>query len=317
VLLTGIALYIAASLACLFDPGLYMLAALRALQAVGASAGTVVARAIIRDTHERDEAARAMSWISIGLGTAPIIAPIVGGTLLLTGNVLLIFAVMAGTGAVLWPLLYRVVPETLAPEAPRPAWGDLLGSYATLLRSLGFLGYTAVYGFFQGGFFAFLAVGAAVFSDSFGLGPTVFGTVWGVMGISYVIGAFVGGRLSAGARRPLLLPVCVLASLFFALLIPLFDLLIGTRMLTVLLPMFLMMAATGAATPLVMAGAVYQVPQLAGTAAGLSSAIGMVLGGCFTVFAGTLYRGDFTPVGLLIASAALLTALSWLTIRHR
>jgi hypothetical protein len=76
------------------------------------------------------------------------------------------------------------------------------------------------------------------------------------------------------------------------------------------------MTVTGAATPLVMAGAVYQVPQLAGTAAGLSSALGMVLGGSFTVLAGLVYQGDFTPAAMLITASTIATAGGWLLIRR-
>lgn len=70
----------------------------------------------------------------------------------------------------------------------------------------------------QGGFFAFLAVGAAIFMDSFDLGPGVFGAVWGVMGAAYVMGAVIGGRLAGNRRRPFLLPICILATLLLAVL---------------------------------------------------------------------------------------------------
>ena len=62
-ILAGLALFVAASLACLFATGLEALVALRTLQGMGSSAGTVVARAVIRDTHESDAAGRAMSQI--------------------------------------------------------------------------------------------------------------------------------------------------------------------------------------------------------------------------------------------------------------
>jgi DHA1 family bicyclomycin/chloramphenicol resistance-like MFS transporter len=318
VVLLGFTVYVAASLACLVAENLELLMLLRALQAAGASTGTVVARAVIRDTHDEADGARAMSWVSIGLGAAPIIAPVIGGVLLTRGSPESIFAVMAVTGAVLWLLLYLRLPETLEREQVQVLdWRRFLGGYRALLTNRGFLGYTAVYGFAQGAFFAFLTVGAAIFADSFKLGPGVFGAVWGTMGIAYVLGAFGGGRLAGGVRRPLLLPVGVSATLALGLAVVAFDAWLGPRLLTVLVPLFLMMLLTGAVTPLVMAGAVYQLPGLAGTAAGLSSALGMTISGAFTVAAGMVYGGDFTPIALLIATGSLLTFLSWLTIRRR
>jgi DHA1 family bicyclomycin/chloramphenicol resistance-like MFS transporter len=318
VILVGFTVYVLASLACLAVHSLGTLMLLRILQAAGASTGTVVARAIIRDTHSEADGARAMSWVSIGLGAAPIIAPVIGGALLVRGDAEWIFAVMAGAGAALWGILFLRLPETLQRDDVRLLdWRSFLGGYRDLLTNRGFLGYTAVYGFAQGAFFAFLTVGAAVFADSFGLGPGVFGTVWGTMGIAYVLGAFGGGRLASGARRPLLLPVGVTATLVLGLSILTLDHWLGPRLLTVLVPLFLMMLLSGAITPLVMAGAVYQLPGLAGTAAGLSSALGMTISGAFTVAAGLVYSGDFTPIARLIAVGALLTFAGWLTIRQR
>ena len=60
-----------------------------------------------------------------------------------------------------------------------------------------------------------------------------------------------------------------------------------------------------------LAGAVNAHPEIAGTASGLSSAIGIVVGGTFTVVSGYLYDGAFMPVAWLIAGAASLSSLSW------
>ena len=318
VILFGFALYVIASLACLVAPNLETLILLRIVQAAGASTGTVVARAVIRDTHSEATGVRAMSWVSIGLGAGPIVAPVIGGGLLVQGAPEWIFAVMAVIGAVLWLLLLLRLPETLDHNDRQLLdWHSFLSGYRALLSSRGFLGYTAVYGFVQGAFFAFLTVGAAIFQDSFALGPGVFGIIWGTMGIAYVLGAFGGGRLASGMRRPLLLPGAVTATLGLAIAVAAFDQWLGARPLTVLVPLFLMMLLSGAVTPLVMAGAVYQLPGLAGTAAGLSSALGMTISGAFTVAAGIVYAGDFTPIALLITAGGLLTFLSWLTIRHQ
>lgn len=316
VVLTGFIVYALASFACIGADSLESLSLLRVLQAAGASTGTVVARAVIRDLFAEADGARAMSWVSIGLGAAPIVAPMIGGALLFTGSTDGVFLIMGLIGLALWLVLFFRLRETLPADTVSLPWRNVMSGYAQLLRCREFLGFTAVYGLMQGGFFAFLAVGAAVFNDSFALGAGTFGAVWGVMGLAYVIGAMLGGRLSSGPRRPLLLPICIVATLVLGALMLALDLLLGARPFTVLIPMFLMMALSGCANPLVMAGAVYQIPQLAGTAAGLSSAMGMSMSGAFTVAAGIFYAGDFTPIAALIALAGGLTALSWLLVRH-
>ena len=87
-------------------------------------------------------------------------------------------------------------------------------------------------------------------------------------------------------------------------------------MLSLLLPLSGLMVAAGGITPISLAGAVNAHPDMAGTSSGLSSALGIVLGGLFTVLAGFLYKGDFTPIVWLVALSTTLTALSWLVIRR-
>ena len=48
--------------------------------------------------------------------------------------------------------------------------------------------------------------------------------------------------------------------------------------------------------------------ELAGRAANLSGAVGLVLSGAFSIVSGVIYTGSFLPVTLLIAAAATLTA---------
>jgi DHA1 family bicyclomycin/chloramphenicol resistance-like MFS transporter len=316
VALIGMALFVVTTIACTFVDSLPMLIALRFLQAVGVSTGTVVSRAVIRDTHDPAVGARAMSYLTIGLGLAPVVSPMLGGWLYVAGGVRFVFAATALVGAVVWLLLWRQLHETLPPDLPRPRWRAWLRSYAFLLRSQVFMGYTLVFGFIQGCFFAFLAVGAAVFESSFGMGPGAFGVVWGCMAVSYVLGALIGGPLSAGRHAPLLLPVGMVATLLCGVAIPLCTVVFGVTPFTVLPQMFVLMTLSGAVTPVVMAGAVYHHPQAAGTSAGLSSALGMVVGSSFTIWAGAVYDGAFDPIAGIIAVAALLTFSSWLMVRR-
>ena len=76
----------------------------------------------------------------------------------------------------------------------------------------------------------------------------------------------------------------------------------------------LLMFAAGIQTPLSVAGAVNCRPDIAGTAAGLSSSMALVLSGSFSIMAGFLYVGDFLPVAALIAvSSAMAGVTYWLT----
>jgi DHA1 family bicyclomycin/chloramphenicol resistance-like MFS transporter len=177
-----------------------------------------------------------------------------------------------------------------------------------------FVGYTLMYAFMQGCFFAFLAVAAVVFADHLGIDEARFGAIWGAMGLIYVAGAASGTRLRGrlGVRRMLRLSTSLILLSGVSMLGA--NAVWGVTLSGLLIPITLLMFAAGIQTPLSVAGAVNCRPDIAGTAAGLSSSLALVLSGSFSILSGYLYTGDFQPVAQLIAGSALMVAVTyWMT----
>ena len=107
-ILLGIAIYIAASAACAMATSIEMLTVSRFVQALGGCAGGVVVRAVVRDRFNHTETARMLSLLTLIMGLAPILAPILGGALLALGGwrlnfwALAVFGVACGLAAFLW-----------------------------------------------------------------------------------------------------------------------------------------------------------------------------------------------------------------------
>ena len=70
-----------------------------------------------------------------------------------------------------------------------------------------------------------------------------------------------------------------------------------------LLPIALILTCGGIANPLALAGAVNHFPKIAGSAAGLSSALAMVVSAVFAALGGALYDGTALPMTLSVALA--------------
>jgi DHA1 family bicyclomycin/chloramphenicol resistance-like MFS transporter len=315
VMLVGFALFVVASAAAAFTTSMSALIALRFLQAVGVSVGTVASRAMVRDTRDASESAEALSYIAAIMGFAPIFAPIIGGWLAVWGGYPAVSAFTAVFGAIIWVLMYFKISETVDRSLPVPKWRDWMRSYRILLTTPAFMAYSLIFGFIQGGFFSFLAVGAAVFDKDFGIDEKGFGLIWGLIALTYVAGAIFSGRMNRRLGSTMVMSTAVLTALFAGWGMELATRFYGLNLVTLMLPMALIMAATGSIIPGSLAGAVNIHPTIAGTSSGLSSALGTVLGGLFTVVAGTIYHGDFAPVGTLIAISTTLTAIAWWAIR--
>ena len=317
VLLGGFALFVVASLGCFLVRDIYWLVALRFVQAAGVSVGTVASRAVVRVTHDEQGTASAMAIIAAAMGVAPVIAPVVGGLLSGTAGPQSVFLASAVLGAVVLLTVWIRLPETRQAElTPAVNWKTTRSDYRQLLGSRVFLGYTLMFGFVQGAFFSFLAVGAEVFERDLGMGPQAFGLVWGAMAFAYIIGAGLASRLtrSIGMHRTILI------GMFFACIagggMLVMALTSGVTLLPLAALLALLTGASGLVIPGSMAGAVSYRPEIAGTSSGLSSAMGLVLSGAFSIAAGVIYTGAFTPIAILVALSAALTALTGWMVRQ-
>ena len=311
ILLAGFALFTAASVACALATSFTTLLLCRLLQALGVSVGTVGSRAIVRDTHDALGTVRALGLIGAAMGIAPVLGPLIGGTLSTWAGPQSVFFVSAGLGLLVTIVMAFRLEETLQATAPTQERQQWITSYQELLGSRVFIGYTLMYAFLQGCFFAFLAVAAVVFADHLGVNEATFGAIWGAMGLTYVVGAGLGARLTTrlGSRRLLLLSTGMILLAGAGLLTG--NLVWGVTLGGLLVPLTLLMFAAGVQTPLSVAGAVNYREDIAGTAAGLSSSLALVLSGSFSIAAGYLYAGDFLPVAALIAASAAMVGITY------
>jgi DHA1 family bicyclomycin/chloramphenicol resistance-like MFS transporter len=119
-LMWGIALYTSSSLGCALSPRVEALIALRFLQAIGGAAGPVVARAVVRDLFSGPEIARVLSIMTLVMGAAPILAPLLGGAVLAAAGWRANFYVLTGVGVGAAALAYWQLPR-MPGSQPRAA----------------------------------------------------------------------------------------------------------------------------------------------------------------------------------------------------
>jgi len=80
-LLVGMGLYVLGSVVCALAPGPASLDAARFVQATGGCAGSVLARACVRDIFPPGQAARIFAQMLLVLSVSPLFAPLFGGWL--------------------------------------------------------------------------------------------------------------------------------------------------------------------------------------------------------------------------------------------
>jgi len=304
VLIAGLGLYVAASLACMAAPDIGFLIAARFLQALGACAGVVLGRAVVRDVYGRERAAKALSYMSMAMALAPALGPILGGYLQVWFGWRANFLVLASFGASCLLAVFLLLPETNpSRDAAATRGAQMLRNYLTLARDPAYVGYVLVGAFAYGGIFAFISGSSFVLIDVLGLSPDRYGLCFGAVVVGYMIGTFASGRLSlaVGLDRLILTGTLVgLAGGVLALGLALSDVL---GVAAVVAPTFLYLIGAGLMLPNAIAGAIGPYPTMAGTASAFLGVVQMGLAACIGIAVGHLHDG--TARGMFAATAAV------------
>ena len=313
VLLSGLVLFVIASIFCSTTDSLNSLIFWRVIQGIGASVGSVMSRAMIRDVSNASETARSLSRVTAIMGISPMIAPVIGGIgYQIFGNPNGIFIITAAIGILVLTAILLMLPETrnaaLLESTSKEPWSD---KYRYLLGSKVFVGSSLIYAFTTGAFFAILAVASTVFYNDLGIDSAGFGFIWSGLTILYTVSAFMAGTLSSkyGLMKVLLVGVLlnVIAGLLFYSLVKVFD----VTLISVIVPLVIMFFAHGYIVPMSLAQAVSARPEIAGSSSGLSSALGLVIGGMFSILSGLVFDGRLLPIALIVSASTILCGLSY------
>ncbi len=205
-LYAGLAIYVLASLACALSPSVHVLIALRFVQAVGGAAGQVVTRAVVRDLYSGAPAAQLLSRLMLVMGVAPILAPLLGGWILLFAGWRAIFALLALLGLGCLALMLFTLPETAATRVPRLEVAVIGRHLGELARDRSFRAFTLTGAFAMAGMFAYISGSPFVFIELFQLSPQAYGWIFGTNAFGLILGSQLNHRLLA--RR---LPAQILA----------------------------------------------------------------------------------------------------------
>jgi DHA1 family bicyclomycin/chloramphenicol resistance-like MFS transporter len=319
VILGGIAVYVLASIGCAFAAAADQLVLLRLLQGLSACGGVVLARTMVRDLAERDQAARAMSLMMACTSIAPMLAPLLGGQILWFLGWRAIFFILAGIGLFAWTAAFIRLPETLRPEYRQPlVVSAILKRFGELLRHRAFMGYALTSSLQFAALFSFLSGSPFVFIQHYGIPPRLFGLLFGGMVVFMTVGSLLNAKFAPvfGAGRILRYAVIVPAIVGPAALV--LGLIEARSGAIGIWPFFLCFAPQIATISLIgpngTAMALQRYPHMAGTASSLMGIMQFGLGAIFGAVVGQTFDGTIAPMttAMGLAGFSCLIAHRWL-----
>lgn len=205
VLLVGLGLFALAGLACASSTSLPMLVACRFLQGVGASVGPVIARAVVRDYYDARRGAAVLSQMTQVMIIAPLVAPTLGGYLLVHVGWPAIFLTLGGGGVLLFLACWRYLPETVR-ERQEPAGGVQPGAWAglrALVAHRASFRHVLTVCFVYAGMFAYIGGSPFVMMEVFGVAEQNFGYYFAVTAAGLLVSATINRWLLKRQFLPL------------------------------------------------------------------------------------------------------------------
>lgn len=313
-LLVGLAVYVVSSLLCAWLPSIGALIVFRFLQGVSGAAGIVISRAISRDMYSGVALTRFSATLMLVNGTAPILAPIVGGQLLQIMSWRGIFVLLAVIGAIMFFSVWFGLGDSLPTERRSSGGlGKSMSDFGTLLRDRKFVGFALAQGFVMASMFAYISGSPFVLQNIYGASPQMFSLFFAVNAIGIVaVGQFTGRMAGRIPERQLFVTGICLAALGGTGLLA--SVLSGAGLPFILPCIFVAVASVGLVTTTGFSLAMQSYGRSAGSAAALLGVLSFIFGGVVAPLVGIAGTQTAVPMGIVMASAVWLSMLCYVAL---
>jgi len=315
----GLVVFALGSIGCALAPDIHTLIAFRFIQGLGACAGMVVPRAIVRDMHTGHQAAQLMSLLMLVFSVSPILAPLTGSLVIRLANWRGIFWTVTGAAVFGLILASTVLKET----RPRELRVDsnvrtALAAYGTLFKDRHFLGLVFICSFGVASFFAYLANSSFILIDHYGLSPTLYSVAFSINAVSFIGAAQFTGKLGARYGLARLVRTAVVGYAVTMLTLLLLNV-AGIHQLGVLMALlFIGYGFLGLVIPSTAVLALEEHGKIAGTASALLGTMQFVTGACVIAVIGRFLDGTALPMVAGIAACSVVAlVLAQTTLRHK
>ncbi|MFJ3486479.1 multidrug effflux MFS transporter [Pseudomonas sp. NPDC090202] len=314
----GLVLFIIGSAGCALSDSAAVMIAWRAVQAVGACASVVLARAMVRDLYSGHRAAQMLSTLMTVMAIAPLIGPSLGGVILHLASWRAIFWALVLVGVGTLAMLY-VLPETL--PASRRQHVPLSHAFRRYLQLLGdrrILGYIGAGGFFYGAMYAYIAGTPFAYISYHHASPQQYGVLFALGIVGIMLTNQLNSRWVARLGSDRLMRFGTLAAALSAAWLSVDAWTDWAGLAGLVIPLFLFVAATGFIVANSIVGAMGAFPEIAGATSALVGSLQYGTGILGSGLVGAFADGTPRPMAaviLLFGIASLLCA-KWLVPAH-
>lgn len=315
VLLAGLLLFMGGTVLCGVAPSLPLLIAGRVAQALGACAGLVLGRAIIRDVHDREGSARGIALVMMAMSLAPAVSPAIGAYVTEWFGWRAMFVLMGGFGVLVFGWTALRLAETLRQPVSLNI-GAIGRSYGMLLRSPAFSCFALCTAFTSASWFTFIATAPYLMSETLHQPPSAYGLMIMLPMAAYILGNAAAARLARWAGTGTLVVWGVSLSLCSGAAMLLWCVWPGLSPWTLFVPMAASSIGNGLSQPAAMGAGLSVYPRVAGTASGFIGFLQMTASALGTLAVGLLpHETAFAMAGVVLTTQIIAFVLGAVAVR--
>ena len=318
IILTGLSLYVLASIAAAFARRIEWLIAARAIQAFGCGASISVARATIVDYFGPSLSSTGIAHMATVILFVPMIAPTLGGYLAEFFGWRWIFGTCALLGLAALVFAWRRMSETHPPLGTHRTRYGAAHSYRILLSSPDYLAYVCFGSFMTSALYTVITCAPYIVIELMHLAPSTYGKMYLMPALGSFTGFFLAARVARRAGALRMLNAGAVLGMLAAVVMTALLLLRIWQPLVIFLPAMALGFANALATPSSTSSAINTHPEIAGAASGVLGFLSLALSALTTQI--TAHLTSHTPIPfawmVLAQVSAALAALWWLRRRR-
>ncbi len=316
VIFVGLSIYCLGSLGCVSAADIDTLIVGRFIQGVGGAAGPVLARAIVSDSYDRQNAARMMAGIASAMALVPAIAPVLGSWLLyfFDWRSHFVLLMLLGFLTVFGVSTLRESCTTIG-KAPVQV-STIFSQFPACLRQRNFFGYTLCGGATYAALFCYISTTSFIVIELLGVAPEMFGYTALFVVLGYIGGAALCSRKVNNWGIIKLLGLGQLAGFVGAGLLLILAVMEIYWLWPVLLAFFLVFMACGLSLPISQMGAIAEIQSAAGKASSVFGVLQVAFASSLGFLVGLFYNETLMPTALGIGVAMLISLSGYLMVRN-
>ncbi len=309
----GFAIFIAASLLCVYSTSFSGMITGRILQGIALSAPRTISVAMIRDRYSGDYMARVMSFVTVVFILVPIIAPALGKSILDIFNWEAIFHVQLFFSILVCLWFWKRQPETLIPRKRVSFRAKIfVDGFFELISYRQTTLFTLIWGFITGSFLVYLSTSQQIFQEQYALKES-FPYIFGALAITIGTATLVNGTLVLRFGMLRLVSVSAIAyALVATTYVALFHDGVNPPFIILLLFCGLQFFAVGFLFGNLRAMAMEPVGHIAGIAAAITGFIATIMGVVISTFIGKYVIDSVLPmfIGFMVCGILSLLILA-------